>query len=64
MAPKGVNDMHAVHMGAKIVHVYVQLYILVVILPTVLLKRRAELHIDTKNKTKGADIIQILAAYV
>jgi hypothetical protein len=28
------------------------------------LKRRAELHIDTKNKTKGADIIQILAAYV
>ena len=29
MGPMGVNDMHAVHVGAKIVHVYVQLYLLV-----------------------------------
>ena len=30
MGPMGVNDiiMHAVHVGAKIVHVYVQLYLL------------------------------------
>ena len=35
--------MHAMHVGAKIVHVYVPLK-----------RRRAELHIDTKNKTKRA----------
>ena len=29
MAPMGVNDMHAMHVVAKIVHIYVHLYLLV-----------------------------------
>ena len=29
MAPMGVNDMHAIHVGSKIMHVYVQRYLLV-----------------------------------
>ena len=29
MARMGVNDMHAMHVGSKVVHVYVQLYLLV-----------------------------------
>ena len=29
MAPVGINGMHAVHVGEKTVHVYVQLYLLV-----------------------------------
>lgn len=29
MAPIGVNDMHTMHMVAKIVQIYVQLYLLV-----------------------------------
>ena len=69
MVPMGVNDMHAVHVGAKIVHVYVQLCLLVLVLSQVPLKRRrAELHNDTKNAAKGAGMIgtrmiQFSAAY-
>jgi hypothetical protein len=44
--------MHAVHVGAKIVHIDVQLFELLLVLPKIPLKRRAELHIDIKNKTK------------
>ena len=45
------------HMGSKIVHVYVQLYLLVWDSYQVPLKRgRAELHFDTKNKTKCAEM--------
>ena len=29
MAPMGVDDMHTMHMGSKIVLIYVQLYLLV-----------------------------------
>ena len=59
--------MHTMHMEAKIGHVNVQLCELVV-LSGVPLKRRAELHTDTKNKTKRAEMtdvemIKILAAY-
>ena len=28
MVPMGVNDMHAIHVESKILHVYVQLYLL------------------------------------
>ena len=61
MAPIGVNDMHAMHVGSKIVHAYVQPYLLVwVILSQVSLKRRrAELHIDTKNKTECAEMTDV-----
>ena len=53
-----------------IVHVYihVQLYLLVRVSKVPLKRRRAELHIDTKNKAKHAEMtdvemIKILAAY-
>ena len=54
----GANDMHVVHMGAKVVYIFVQLFLqweLVLILSQGPLKRRrAEVHSDTKNAAKGA----------
>ena len=40
-------------------HVYVQLYLLAIVLSKVSLKRRVELHNNTKNKTKHAKITRI-----
>ena len=54
----GVNDMHTVHTGAKIMNVYVWLYLLVWISTRSISStiEKVELHIDTNNKTKGAEI--------
>ena len=68
----GVNDMHAVHMGAKIVHVYVQLYLLVWIgtrsISITIEKKKSWASQDTKNAAKGAGMtgtrmIQFSAVY-
>ena len=62
--------MHAVHVVAKIMYVDAPFYCELVLVPSqVPLKRgRVELHIDTKNKTKAAEIanreiIQFSVAY-
>ena len=58
-----VGYCHAHHaLVVKIVHIRVQLYLIVIaiILSKVPLKRRrAELHIDTKNKTKCAEMTNV-----
>ena len=56
----GVNDMHTMHVGSKIVHVYVQLvWDSYRSISSTIERGRAELHIDTKNKTKRAEMTDI-----
>ena len=57
MVPIGVNDVHAMHTGLKIVHVYVlkdvtsKCELAVFFIFGTIEKKTSWAHIDTKNKT-------------